>query len=80
MPQENGRLATVYSDAWAAIVEFSNPVRAVAVMPYSGSTQHGSPHYNDQLNVFANKEYRPVWLIRADIEANLESLQSFETK
>ncbi|MFC1995166.1 penicillin acylase family protein, partial [Chloroflexota bacterium] len=78
MPQENGRLATVYSDAWAAIVEFSNPVRAVAVMPYSGSTQHGSPHYNDQLNVFANKEYRPVWLIRADIEANLESLQAFE--
>jgi acyl-homoserine-lactone acylase len=78
MPQEDGRLATVYSDAWAAIIEFSNPVRATAVMPYSSSTQEGSPHYNDQLILFAGKEYRSVWLTRGDIEANLELRYVFE--
>jgi len=78
MPQANGTLATVYGDTWVAVIEFSDPVRAMAVMSYGNSTQQDSPHLGDQLPLYANKEYRPIWRTRADIEANLESRQVFE--
>jgi acyl-homoserine-lactone acylase len=78
MPQANGTLATVYGDTWVAVIEFSDPVRAMAVMSYGNSTQQDSPHLGDQLPLYANKEYRPIWRNRADIEAHLESRQVFE--
>jgi len=78
MPQEDGMLATVYGDAWVAVIEFSDPVRAMAAMSYGNATQPGSPHVDDQLPMYADKQYRAIWFIRADIEANLESRQVFE--
>ncbi len=78
MPQDDGTLATVYGDSWVAVVEFSDPVQAMGVMSYGSATQPGSSHLDDQLPLYANKEYRPIWLTRADIEANLESHWLFQ--
>ena len=33
MPQPDGPLSTIYGDTWVAVIEFADPVRAMAVMP-----------------------------------------------
>jgi acyl-homoserine-lactone acylase len=60
-------------DSYFAVVEFSNPIRAMALISYGNATQPGSPHKGDQLELFAKKQMRPVWRTRKEIEANLES-------
>ncbi|MBW7886432.1 MAG: penicillin acylase family protein, partial [Caldilineaceae bacterium] len=72
IPQEDGALVTMYGDTWVAVMEFSDPVRVMAVMPYGNATQPGSSHVGDQLSLYVAKEYRPVWYARPEIEANLE--------
>ena len=76
-PEENGRFQPVAGDSYVAAIEFSQPVQAMALMSYGNSSQPGSPHSVDQLELFAQKQLRPVWRIRKDIEANLESRKGF---
>jgi len=58
-------------DSFVAAVEFSDPVRARALLAYGNASQPGSPHAGDQLELFARKELRAVWRTREEIEANL---------
>ena len=76
-PEENGRFQPVAGDSYVAAIEFSQPVQAMALMSYGNSSQPGSRHSVDQLELFAQKQLRPVWRIRKDIEANLESRKGF---
>lgn len=64
-------------DSYVAAIEFSQPVRARALMSYGNSSQPGSPHATDQLPLFANKQLRDVWRTREEVEAHLESRKSF---
>lgn len=64
-------------DSYVAAVEFSDPVRARAVIGYGNASQPDSPHRTDQLRLFAGKELRPVWLERADVEAHAVERESF---
>lgn len=77
-PTPEGPLATVAGDTWVAVVEFASPPSAWAVLPYGNASRHGDPHVGDQLELYAGKGFRPVWLRRADIEANLERIERFE--
>ena len=73
------RCATVYGDTWVAVIEFSDPVQAMAIMPYGNATQPGSLHIRRiSCRLYAAKQYRPVWHTRAQIEANLELREVFE--
>ncbi|MFN6461441.1 MAG: acylase [Nostoc sp. DedVER02] len=76
-PGENGQFQAVAGDSYVAAIEFSNPVRAMALTSYGNATQPGSPHISDQLQMFANKKLRPVWRDRSDILAHLEVRKVF---
>lgn len=67
----------VMGDTFVACVEFSNPPRAQVLVSYGNSSQPGSPHATDQLPLLSNKQLRPAWRERKDVEANLESRDSF---
>jgi acyl-homoserine-lactone acylase len=67
----------VGGDSYVAAIEFSNPVRAMALTSYGNATQPGSPHISDQLQMSANKKLRPVWRDRSDILAHLEERKIF---
>jgi acyl-homoserine-lactone acylase len=69
---KDGRLQAGFGDSYVAAVEFSNPVRAKALLTYGNSTQAGSPHAGDQLELFKRQEMRTVWRKRAEVEAHLE--------
>jgi hypothetical protein len=32
----------------------------------------------DQLALYADKQFRPVWYVRSEIEVNLERVETFE--
>jgi acyl-homoserine-lactone acylase len=69
-PDDDGRYRAVFGDSWIAAVEFSQPLRARALLAYGNASQPGSPHRTDQLPLYARKELRPVWRTRAEVEAN----------
>lgn len=57
--------------SYLAVVEFSQPVRALALMSYGNASQTDSPHRRDQLVLVAQQTLRPVLRTRAAIEAQL---------
>ncbi len=72
-----GRFQAVGGDSFVAAVEFSQPVRAMALTSYGNATQPGSSHISDQLPLFAEKKLRPVWRTKPEIKAHLESRKVF---
>jgi acyl-homoserine-lactone acylase len=64
-------------DSFVMAVEFSNPVRAQALLSYGNASQPDSPFLGDQLQLFSRKELRPVWRTRQEIEANLTVREVF---
>ena len=73
----DGKFRATGGDTYVAAVEFADPVRARAILTYGNASQPGSPHRFDQLELFSQKRLRPVWRTRAEVEANLESSDSF---
>lgn len=59
-------------DTFVAVVEFGDPQRAEGLLPYGNSSQPGSPHVGDQLELFSQGKLRPLWRDRAEIERHLE--------
>ena len=74
-PGKDNRFQAVAGDSFVAAIEFSKPVKAMALNSYGNATQPGSPHAGDQWQLFARKELRPVWRSRSEIEAHLSSRQ-----
>jgi acyl-homoserine-lactone acylase len=69
----DGKAVIEHGDTFYAVVEFSKPQRAEALLGYGNWSREGSKHIEDQLPLASREEMRPVWRSRKDIEANLES-------
>lgn len=75
---EEDRRRAVGGDSYVAITEFTEDgPRAKAVLPYGNASQPGSPHRGDQLQMYAEKEMRPVWLSRDSVRAHLDERTAF---
>jgi acyl-homoserine-lactone acylase len=73
----NGKAEGVGGDTFFAVIEFSNPVHAEALLSYGNWSKKGSPHVEDQMRLLSRKEMRPVWRDRKDVEAHLEARKVF---
>jgi acyl-homoserine-lactone acylase len=69
---QDGRMRAASGDSYVATIEFGPTVRARSLVSYGNASQPGSPHVGDQLDLFAKKALKPVWLTRQEIEQNLE--------
>ena len=76
---EEGRRRATFGDSYVALTEFTEdgPPRAKAVLPYGNASQPGSPHRGDQLQLYAEKKMRPIWLRRDSVRAHLERRVTF---
>lgn len=72
-PFTNGKAQGRAGDTFYAVVEFSTPVHAEALLGYGNWSKPGSKHVDDQLPLFSKKQMRTVWRSRPEIEANLEA-------
>ena len=68
---KDGRMVASSGDSYVAAIEFGPTVRARSLIAYGNASQPGSPHIGDQLELFAKKQLKPVWLTRTEIEGNL---------
>lgn len=73
----NGKAEGVAGDTYFAVIEFSNPVKAEALLGYGNWSRAGSKHVEDQLPLLSKKQMRPVWRARDEVEAHLESRKVF---
>nr|WP_245602708.1 acylase [Gloeothece verrucosa] len=69
---QDERFQVAFGDTYIAAIKFSDPPEAKALMVYGNSTQPGSVHVGDQLELYAQGQLRPVWRTRPQIEAHLE--------
>jgi acyl-homoserine-lactone acylase len=76
-PEENGRFYSVDGDSYVAAIEFSNPVKAMALISYGNATQPHSSHVGAQLELFARKQLRVAWRSRQEIITHLAQRQVF---
>lgn len=76
-PFAGGKTEAVSGDTFFAVIEFSTPQRAEALLGYGNWSKPGSKHVEDQLPLLSRKEMRPVWRDRKTIEANLEGRKTF---
>lgn len=68
---EEGPYSVVAGDSFYFVVEFTpDGPRAEGLLAYGNASWADSPHWGDQLELFARQELRPMWTRRADVEAN----------
>jgi acyl-homoserine-lactone acylase len=67
-----------FGDSYVQIVEFTpNGPTAQALLGYGNSSRPGSAHITDQLPFFDNKQLRPVWRNRNDVEAHTVTEEAY---
>ncbi|MFC0146699.1 acylase [Sphingobium scionense] len=76
-PMKNGERTPVHGETWVSMVEFGTPMKAVGLMSYGNSSQPGSRHNSDQLQLLADKKFRTLWIDRTDVEAHVEEKTAF---
>jgi acyl-homoserine-lactone acylase len=69
---KDGKMRAAGGDSYVATIEFGPTVRARSLVTYGNASQRGSAHIDDQIELFAKKQLKTVWLSRQDIERNLE--------
>ncbi|NEU77366.1 acylase, partial [Hassallia byssoidea VB512170] len=74
---KNAHFQAVAGDSFVAAIEFSNPVKAMALTSYGNASQPSSPHVGEQLQMFAHKQLRPVWRESKEIQAHLAERTAF---
>jgi acyl-homoserine-lactone acylase len=74
VPSEDKRFEAIGGESYVAAIEFSNPVRAMALMSYGNATQPEALGTDEQLKLFASKKLRPVWRSRQDVRKHQSSL------
>jgi acyl-homoserine-lactone acylase len=77
LAEDSTRFTATSGDSYIAAVEFSAPIRAMTLLTYGNASQPGSPHRTDQLQLYARKEMKPVWLTREEVEANTILREAF---
>lgn len=73
VPDRDGRFRLVAGDTFYGVVEFGTPLRARVLTAYGNSSQPGSKHRGDQLELWTRQELRDAWRTRAEVEAHLEA-------
>ena len=64
-------------DSFQAIIEFGDPLQAMASIGYGNASQKRSPHRTDQAKFYSQKKLRPIWRTRSEIESNLTLTEQF---
>jgi acyl-homoserine-lactone acylase len=61
-----------HGDTYVAITEFGKKVKANVLLSYGNSSQPGSKHASDQLQLLSQKKLRPALLEKSEVLKNLE--------
>jgi acyl-homoserine-lactone acylase len=71
-PDSDGRMRAVAGDTYYAVTEFDEKVTSQVLLSYGNSSQPGSKHAGDQLQMMSEKKMRPALYYREDLEKSIE--------
>lgn len=63
----DGKLYATYGTAYALVVEFTDPPRAVSVATFGSSENPASPHYDDQLDLLLERRFKYTRYAQDDV-------------
>ncbi|MBW4623697.1 MAG: acylase [Cyanosarcina radialis HA8281-LM2] len=70
VPDADGKFKAIAGDSYVAAIQFSRPVKAMALNSYGNSSQADSPYVGDRLQLFDRQQLHPVWRSRQEILAH----------
>ena len=76
---EAERLSLRHGDSFNMFVEWETgaPVRWTSIQPFgSATTRPASPHYTDQMRLYAAHRLKPVWFWRQDVLAHADTRET----
>ncbi len=74
--KDTNNLYYIYGgDSWVGIIEFADKIKARVLLSYGNSTQKGSPHKGDQLQLFSEKKLRNAFFYRQDVLDNAKTVE-----
>jgi acyl-homoserine-lactone acylase len=76
--KQSNKFQSVGGESYIAAIEFSNPVKAMVLNTYGNSSQPGSIHTWEQLQLFARQKLRQVWRSRQEILFHLSEIDRVE--
>lgn len=68
---------TTYIPSQRQLIDFSNFDNSQRILPIGQSGNPFSPHYDDQMELWATGQYRNSWFTREGVEANAERMFTF---
>ena len=71
-PQKTKRIYGDRGNSFVAVVEFGPKLRAKSILAGGNSANPASPHFADQAEMYARREFKDVLFYKADIEKQLE--------
>jgi acyl-homoserine-lactone acylase len=74
---KDGERVPLHGETYISMVEFSKPMKAMGIVTYGESSQPGSKHNGDELQLLSNKQLRPLWRTRAEVEQHMEERKTF---
>ncbi len=74
-PYKKGRFRIFVGDSYIMLVKFSKDGPEIhTISPYGASNKPNSPHYTDQMQLYANKQTKPMTLNKAEIYKKAEKI------
>lgn len=74
-PYKNGRFRVFVGDSYIMLVRFTKDGPEIhTVSPYGASNKPNSPHYTDQMQLYANKQTKPMTLNKAEVYRKAEKI------
>jgi acyl-homoserine-lactone acylase len=73
----DGERNPIHGETYISMIEFSKPMKAMGLTTYGESSQPGSKHSGDQLQLLSDEKLRPLWLTRTEIEQHMEEKKAF---
>jgi acyl-homoserine-lactone acylase len=74
----DGKNEAIGGETFRLAIEYSQPLRALGLLTYGNSSDPASPHYGDQLPLFARHELRPIWFTRDDVDQHAELTETLK--
>jgi acyl-homoserine-lactone acylase len=77
-PLADGERTPIHGETFIAMVEFGpSRAKAIGITTYGESTQPGSKHRGDQLQLLSEKKLRPFWRTRGELIGHIEATSRF---